>query len=164
MKPEILCQVDKNDVKIRPITYEVIYQKKIRHRVVHVLIFNDKNNLLLQKRSKKKIFCPSHWSSSAQGHVRYGETYSDAAQREAFEELKIHIKPVFFLKFFYRSDMEKFIGICIARYNYKIRKSSTEISSCKFIKISEVVNFLKRKKIHPEFKIILDNFLMVRNE
>ncbi|MDA8241993.1 MAG: NUDIX domain-containing protein [Nitrospiraceae bacterium] len=59
------------------------------HRVVHVLIFNRKGELLLQKRSRQKDVAPGKWDTSVGGHVAPGEGVDDAAQREMDEELGI---------------------------------------------------------------------------
>ena len=59
--------------------------------VVHVCIFNSKNQLLIQKRqSNKKIF-PGMWDLSAGGSALAGENSRVAIMREAKEELGIDI-------------------------------------------------------------------------
>lgn len=59
------------------------------HRVVHVLVFNKKGELLLQKRSQKKDVAPGKWDTSVGGHVAPGEDALAAAKREMEEELGI---------------------------------------------------------------------------
>jgi isopentenyl-diphosphate delta-isomerase type 1 len=59
------------------------------HRVVHVLIFNKKGELLLQKRSQKKDVAPGKWDTSVGGHINPGEDVLAAAMREMEEELGI---------------------------------------------------------------------------
>jgi isopentenyl-diphosphate delta-isomerase len=57
------------------------------HRAVHVLVFNGKGEIFLQKRSLKKDREPGKWDSSAAGHVDSGETYDACAVRELQEEI-----------------------------------------------------------------------------
>ncbi len=57
------------------------------HKAVHVLVFNAKFELILQKRSNKKELFPNHWDTSVGGHLMPGETYTEAAIRECEEEL-----------------------------------------------------------------------------
>src|SRR5664280_2113080 len=57
------------------------------HKVVHVLVFNDAGNLLLQKRSRNKDVAPGKWDTSVGGHVYPGENLKTAALREMEEEL-----------------------------------------------------------------------------
>jgi isopentenyl-diphosphate delta-isomerase type 1 len=61
------------------------------HRAVHIWILNDKNELLLQKRSPNKDSCPNMWDISSAGHVSAGQTSIEAAVREIEEELGIKI-------------------------------------------------------------------------
>lgn len=59
------------------------------HRVVHVLLFNNKGQLLLQKRAKTKDVAPGKWDSLVGGHVHPDESILDAVHREITEELGI---------------------------------------------------------------------------
>jgi len=59
------------------------------HRVVHVLVFNKKGDLLLQKRSLNKDVAPGKWDTSVGGHINPGENTLEAAKRETEEELGI---------------------------------------------------------------------------
>jgi isopentenyldiphosphate isomerase len=60
------------------------------HKVVHVLVFNSHDELLLQKRSMSKDVAPGKWDTSVGGHVNAGETIEDAVMREMEEELGIN--------------------------------------------------------------------------
>ncbi|MBN1142517.1 MAG: NUDIX domain-containing protein [Deltaproteobacteria bacterium] len=57
------------------------------HRVAHVMVFNKKGELLLQKRSPDKDIQPGRWDTSVGGHLALGEDYRAAAGRETREEL-----------------------------------------------------------------------------
>ncbi|TAL54618.1 MAG: NUDIX domain-containing protein, partial [Nanoarchaeota archaeon] len=81
---------DKNEV-VGSAPYDEVYSKRLNHRIVHVLIFNDKGEIFLQQRSAKKEFRPGHWVTSAGGHVQKGESYEVAAKRELKEELGIEM-------------------------------------------------------------------------
>jgi len=59
------------------------------HRVVHVLVFNNCGELLLQKRSQRKDIAPGKWDTSVGGHINPGEDVLAAARREMAEELGI---------------------------------------------------------------------------
>lgn len=61
----------------------------LMHRVVHVLVFNEKGEILLQKRSKNKDVAPGKWDTSVGGHVNPGEDLISSAIREMNEELGI---------------------------------------------------------------------------
>ena len=59
--------------------------------VVGVVIINDENEILLQKRSRYKRANPSKWGICG-GKVDLGETPLDAGIRETFEEIGILLK------------------------------------------------------------------------
>jgi isopentenyldiphosphate isomerase len=59
------------------------------HRVIHILVFDKKGRLLLQKRSMNKDVAPGKWDTSVGGHVNPGEEILEAARREMKEELGV---------------------------------------------------------------------------
>lgn len=64
-----------------------VHARGLRHRAVHIFVFNGAGEIFLQKRSRWKDKQPGKWDSSAAGHVDAGETYVAAAARELTEEL-----------------------------------------------------------------------------
>ena len=61
------------------------------HRSVHVWLITADGRILLQRRSLRKENHPGLWDVSAAGHVTAGESVSDTAIRETFEELGIEL-------------------------------------------------------------------------
>ncbi len=85
---ELLTQVTENDEVIGPISRRLCHgNPAIIHRSVHILVLNRQGELLLQKRSMTKDVQPGKWDTSVGGHVGFGQSYLEAAQREAMEEL-----------------------------------------------------------------------------
>jgi 16S rRNA (adenine1518-N6/adenine1519-N6)-dimethyltransferase len=68
-----------------------VHGNNLRHRAVHILIFNKAGDLYLQQRSRWKDRHPLKWDSSAAGHVNAGEDYDETARRELKEELAIDV-------------------------------------------------------------------------
>jgi len=81
---------DRDEVIGREYRSEV-HRRGLMHRAVHVLVFNSKGELFLQKRSQTKDTFPGAWDSSASGHLCCGEEYDVCALRELDEE--IGLKP-----------------------------------------------------------------------
>ena len=79
-------------------TKSYIHEKGLFHATVHVWIFSEKGNVLIQKRSTKKKLNPGVWDVSVAGHIEYKEDIKAAAIRETFEETGIHIKEKDLLK------------------------------------------------------------------
>ena len=91
MDQEYLEVVDQNNQVVGTANRREIHEKGWRHRSVHILIFNTKGDLYLQKRSPSKDQYPDHWDTSAAGHTDPGETQREAAQRELLEELGLDV-------------------------------------------------------------------------
>ena len=88
---ELLDVVDENDNVIEVKTRGEIHARALMHRAVHILVFNSRGELFIQKRSLSKDENPGLCDSSAAGHVDSGEGYLDCALREIYEELGIAV-------------------------------------------------------------------------
>lgn len=65
-----------------------IHRDGLKHRAVHMPLFDSRGRFYLQQRSLAKDTHPGQWTSSAGGHVDPGEDYHPAAAaRELAEEL-----------------------------------------------------------------------------
>lgn len=84
---ELFDVVNEHDEVIGQRTRRDVHQLGLRHRAVHVLVFNSRGALFLQKRSMSKDCFPGAWDSSAAGHLNPGEDYDECAVRETREEL-----------------------------------------------------------------------------
>ncbi len=81
--------VNENDEIIGSEDRQVAYQKGLTHRLIRIFLVNDKNQVLMQFRSKDEDTFPETWDQSAGGHVDEGEDYETAAYRELQEELGV---------------------------------------------------------------------------
>jgi len=81
--------VDSNDQVIGRASRAEVHGRGLLHRAVHVVLFNKKGEILLQRRSPWKDTHPGLWDSSAAGHLDVGEDYGSAALREMREELGV---------------------------------------------------------------------------
>lgn len=89
MAEEIFDVVNERDEVIGRNTRSEVHRLGLRHRAVHVLVYNSKGEIFLQKRSQTKDTFPGAWDSSAAGHLDCGEDYDACAVREMREELGI---------------------------------------------------------------------------
>jgi isopentenyl-diphosphate Delta-isomerase len=88
---ELFDVVDELDRVIGRERRREVHRLGLKHRAVHVLVFNARGEVFLQKRSMTKDTAPGAWDSSAAGHVDCGEDYDAAAVRELKEELGLDI-------------------------------------------------------------------------
>ena len=86
---DIFDVVNERDEIIGREPRSMVHARGLRHRAVHVLVFNAAGQLFLQKRSMAKDNDPGLWDSSCSGHVDAGESYAVAAERELMEEIDL---------------------------------------------------------------------------
>ena len=84
---ELFDVVDDSDRVVGQARRADVHAQGLLHRAVHIFVFNERNELLLQMRSAAKDEYPLTYTSSASGHVDSGEDYDSAAHRELSEEL-----------------------------------------------------------------------------
>jgi len=88
---EVFDVVDELDRVVGSLPRSQVHEQTLRHRAVHILLFNGAGELFLQKRAWWKDINPGVWDSSAAGHLASGEDYDVAAPRELQEELGVSV-------------------------------------------------------------------------
>ncbi|MCB5160936.1 NUDIX hydrolase [Marinomonas algarum] len=84
---EVIILVDKNNKIIGDVPRRLMNFGKDYHRVTYILVFNRNGNLIIQKRTDNKAFCPGYYGITTGGVVEKGESYIESAHRELQEEL-----------------------------------------------------------------------------
>ena len=84
---EKVILVDKNDNEVGTMEKQEAHVKGLLHRAFSVFIFNDKNELLLQRRAVKKYHSGGLWTNTCCSHPRQNEKTEDAAERRLLEEM-----------------------------------------------------------------------------
>lgn len=84
---EKVILVDKNDQELSSMEKQEAHIKGLLHRAFSVFIFNDKNELLLQRRAVKKYHSGGLWTNTCCSHPRQKEKTLDAAKRRLVEEM-----------------------------------------------------------------------------
>lgn len=136
------------------------------HRAFSVFLFNDKGEMLLQKRAAEKYHSPGQWTNAVCSHPRNDETYKNGARRRVKEELGIDVEITEKFYFIYKADVggglweheldHVFTGIYNADFNLNIN----EVEAVRYISIE---NLDKEMAESPEqftewFKIILEEY------
>src|SRR6476661_9501954 len=94
MDEEVFDVVNDRDEVIGQERRSEVHRRGLQHRAVHVLVFNSRGEVFLQKRSMKKDTFPGAWDSSASGHLDTGEDYDVCAVRELREEIGLKVEQV----------------------------------------------------------------------
>ena len=116
--------------------YDCHHDKTLIHRSIGIAIYNDKGEILLQKRSNQKDTHPGKYSMSVGGHVTKGQSYEEAAYREMLEELGIKSELTFAKNFLSRSDVEtEMVSLYTTTYNGPFHIAKDEVEEvCFFTK------------------------------
>jgi isopentenyldiphosphate isomerase len=92
MSDEIFDVVNERDEVVGQNARREVHRLGLKHRAVHVLVFNKRGEVFLQKRSMVKDTFPGAWDSSTSGHLDAGEDYDACAVRELREEIGLRVE------------------------------------------------------------------------
>lgn len=151
---EIFDIVDKNDVVTgKAKRSEVHGNPELIHRVIHILLFNSKGELFLQKRAMNKDIQPGKWDTSVGGHLDSGETYEDAALREMKEELGIETDNLTFIhKYLHSNSIEsEYVSTYLSIYDGSVTIEESEIEEGRFFPLDEIEKTKYSGKYTPNF-------------
>lgn len=127
--------------------------EKLLHPVVHLHVFNRRNELFLQHRPVFKLIQPDKWDTSVGGHVSFGEDIETALKREAFEEIGLSdYKPILVEKYIWETDVEKemvFMFFCFTEQIPQVNPE--EVDQGRFWKLKEIERNLKKNLFTPNF-------------
>ncbi len=116
----------------------------ILHRAFSIFIFNDSQELILQRRSAQKLLWPDFWSNSCCSHPRQGEKLDSAAKRRLKEELGIETDLIYLYTFKYHARFgsigseRELCAVFIGSSVENIRFNHNEITACKYVPINVV--------------------------
>lgn len=148
---ELFYLVDENDRVLGSIIRKKAHSaNKYIHRAVGIFVINKKNEMLMQKRSRKKDMEEGKWSYAVGGHVTKGQTYRKAAQRELEEELGIKASVKFIAKALFKMKKEtEYLVLFKANVpnNIHLLLNKDEVESVKWVKIDKLKDFVKTHKI-----------------
>ena len=106
MSEEKVILVDKNDNQIGFMPKLEAHQKGVLHRAFSIFIFNNKYELLLQKRASSKYHSGGLWTNTCCSHPREDEDILDAAKRRLNEEMGIETSLRKVHDFIYKAELD----------------------------------------------------------
>lgn len=132
------------------------------HRVVHVLVFNSRGELLLQKRSMNKDVAPGRWDTSVGGHLNPGEDPLSGARREMKEELGIVVEePKFLYTYIHTNSYETelvYTYTCLYEGSL-ICFNPVEIDEIKFWSVEEINEHMGKRILSENFEQEILNYV-----
>ena len=136
------------------------------HRVIHILVFDKKGRLLLQKRSMNKDVAPGKWDTSVGGHVNPGEEILEAARREMKEELGVAGCALNYLYSYLFSDHieSELVSTFSCEYNGKFFINEEEIAEIAFWDLESIRKNLGKSIFSPHFEKEISAYLTLQSQ
>jgi isopentenyl-diphosphate Delta-isomerase len=153
--------VNERDGVTRRATRREVHATGLWHRAVHVMVFDARGRVFLQKRSMLKDLSPGLWDSSCSGHLDAGEDYDAAALRELGEEIGVRLTPGDRpTRWFRVSACEEtgweFVWVYRLRYDGPLTLDEAEIQFGEWVEPAEVSRRVasRPQDFCPSFKLI----------
>ncbi len=164
MPKEEVILVDENDIAIGSMEKLEAHQKGILHRAFSVFIFNNNNELLLQRRALTKYHSAGLWTNTCCSHPQPNEDTLAAANRRLKEEMGMQTTLTHKTSFIYKTNFDngltehEFDHVFIGNTNTNPIINPEEVDSFKWISLEKLKANIKT---HPElytswFKIAME--------
>ncbi len=136
------------------------------HRAFSVFLFNEKGEMLLQKRASEKYHSPNQWTNAVCSHPRNGETYLEGAKRRVKEELGIEVELSEKFHFIYKADVggnlweHELDHVFTGFYNAGFTLNKEEVEEVRYISMQDLDKEIAEKPdtFTEWFKIILEEY------
>lgn len=150
--------------------YVVRYIKELKanefHLVVHICLFNSKNQMLIQQRQPFKKGWPNMWDVTVGGSCLSGETSSQGAERELLEEIGYKAdlsaeRPYFTINFsfgfddYYIIEDDVDINSLVLQYD--------EVQDIRWATKEEVMQLIDEGKFIPYHKSLIELIFDMRH-
>lgn len=166
MAEEKVILVNNLDEQIGTMLKIEAHEKALLHRAFSVFIFNDKDELMLQRRAVNKYHSPSLWTNTCCSHQKEGESNIEAGKRRLFEEmgfvtpLKESISFIYKVAFDNGLTEHEFDYILLGKYNKNPEINKTEVADWKWVSLEHLKkDIILQPQLYTEwFKIIFKKF------
>lgn len=143
------------------------FEDNAYHLVVHVCIFNDKNEMLIQQRQPFKEGWPNMWDISVGGSAVAGDTSQTAAEREVLEEIGLKltlngIRPHLTINF-----DRGFDDIYLIEKNVDINElilQPEEVQAVKWAGRDEILMMIENGDFIPYYPELINLFFQIRKK
>jgi isopentenyl-diphosphate delta-isomerase len=131
------------------------------HRAFSLFVFNDRGEVLLQRRAANKRLWPLYWSNSCCSHPRRGEEMEQAVHRRLYQELRIRSELSYLYKFQYAASYEdagserELCWVYIGTTSDPVRANATEIAEWRYVSPDQLNLELQQSpgRFTPWFKL-----------
>ncbi|MFI5888196.1 NUDIX hydrolase [Streptomyces sp. NPDC051554] len=139
---EILDIVDEHDRVVGQSPRGEAYTQRLRHRAVFIQTRDAHGRVFVHRRTPTKLVFPSLYDMFVGGVVGAGESYDEAALREAEEELGVSglPRPTFLFKFLYDDGAGQtwWSAVYEVRYELPVSPQVEEVAWHDFLEEAEI--------------------------
>ena len=152
MPEDNVILVDENDNQFGLMPKLEAHQKGVLHRAFSVFIFNNKYELLLQKRASSKYHSGGLWTNTCCSHPREDEDILDAANRRLIEEMGIETTLRKVYEFTYKAELDndliehEFDHVFYGVYNEDPSINTDEADDFKWIDMDSLNQDIKKNE------------------
>jgi isopentenyl-diphosphate delta-isomerase len=138
------CNLFDRDGRLSVMEKIEAHRQGLLHRAVSVFVFNDRNELLLQKRAADKYHSPEKWTNTCCTHASPGENPLISARRRLSEEMGFVTTLTEIFTFLYQADVgnglteNEFDHIFFGLSNLNPKPNPTEVSDWNWVTIKEL--------------------------
>ena len=139
-----LILVDEQDRPTGIMEKMEVHEKGLLHRAFSVFIFNDKQEMLLQKRASVKYHSAGLWTNACCSHPQPGEDTLTAAKKRLQEEMGFTTALRKAFEFVYKAPFDngltehEFDHVFIGSYNGEIFPDPEEVSDYCFMPLEKI--------------------------
>lgn len=159
MPPEIVTVIDLSDEVVDARPRPEIKKTGLTYRVTYILVFNSKGDVLVQKRTDTKDWCPGYYDLAAGGIIQFDESYEISAQRELLEELGVSPPLTAQFDLFYDDIVAPIknrnwgrVFSCVHDGPFVLQPE--EVASAQFMSVDEAIN-LDPNSVTPDTRQVL---------
>lgn len=161
---EEVVLVNTNDEIVGTIEKMEAHQRGLLHRAFSIFLFNNQNELLLQRRAHYKYHSGGLWTNTCCSHPKLKETVLEAAARRLMEEMGIQAQMTPSFSFIYKADFDNGLTeheldhVLIGKYSGQPNINKDEVAEWKYMPMKAIKTDIES---NPDtyaawFKIVFD--------
>lgn len=141
---EIVIIVNDQNEAVGAVQRQEMRAHKLPHRASFILVFNERDEVYVQRRTLTKDIYPGRYDPATGGVVLTNESYEDNAVRELAEELGIRHVPLQAHGDFYFADADvKVWGrVFSCRYDGPLELQAEEVESVSLMTLAQILEHI----------------------
>lgn len=159
MSEEIVTIIDLADSVVDARPRREVKKRGFTYRVTYILVFNSSGQILVQKRTDTKDWCPGRFDLAAGGIIQFDESYELSARRELKEELGIEPPLTSHFNLFYDDLVAPIknrnwgrVFSCVHQGPFELQ--ADEVASAEFMSVSDALS-LNIETVTPDTRQVL---------